>query len=268
MRWLFLLLLLASAIAYGLYDLAGQKIIARLAMPLGLLWLGVLSGTIALLWTRRWWAALSCFTAAGLLTVACSQALASSLMADLESAHPPLALATAGPFEAVFVCGGGTGLRPDGGPQLGSSGDRLLVAVELWRQERASRVVASGSSIPGVDEPRDLAAETKAIWIRLGVLDGAIVTLPGPPNTSGEIATYADLCRQRGWTRVAVVSSAWHLPRIARLCAKQQFTPTLIGADYAGRARDMRLLDWIPSGGGAATMQLAVWEYLGMLVGR
>ncbi len=268
MRWLFLLLLLAGAVAYGLSDLAGQKILARLAMPLGLLWLGLLTATIALIWSRRWWAAVGCVAVAGFLTVACSQALASRLLADLESTHPPLVLATAGPFEAVFVCGGGTGLRPDGGPQLGSSGDRLLVAVDLWRQERAMRMVASGSSIPGVDEPRDLAAETKAIWLRLGVLEGAIVTLPGPPNTSSEIAAYADLCRQRGWTRVAVVSSAWHLPRIARLCTGQQFTPTLIGADYAGRSRESQVLAWIPSGGGASAMQLAVWEYLGMLVGR
>jgi uncharacterized SAM-binding protein YcdF (DUF218 family) len=202
------------------------------------------------------------------LTAASSQALASRLLADLEAAHPPIALATAGPFEAVFVCGGGTSLRPDGGAQLGAAGDRLLVAVELWRQERTMRLVASSSSIAGVDEPRDLSAETKAIWQRLGVLDGAIVTLPGPPNTSAEIAAYAELCRQRGWTRVAIISSAWHLPRIARLCAGQQFTPTLIGADYAGRAHAARLLDWIPSGGGASAMQLAVWEHLGMLLGR
>lgn len=268
MRWLLLSVLLAGGAGLCLLDPVGQKLLGRLAMPIGLLWLGLL-GTSLFCAGRRAWAAAAVTAGLWLLcTAAGSQWLGARLMQRLEAGFPPPDLAAAGPYDAVFVCGGGTALRPDGVAQLGSSGDRLLTAATLQRNQRTPVLVTSGSSIPGLDRPRDLAEETAALWQRCGVPAAAIVRLPGPINTSAEIAAYRKLAEERGWKRVAVLSSAWHLRRIAQLCRSEGFATDLLGSDYGGRTDAFSWIDIVPSLGGVCSVQLASWEYLGTAVGR
>lgn len=270
MRWILPILTVAlgAAIAACWFDPVGQKLLGRLAMPLGLLWLGLLATSLFCA-VRRAWAAAAVVAGLWLLCTATgSQWLGSHLMQRLEAGFPPPDLALAGPYDAVFVCGGGTDLRPDGQPQLGAAGDRLLTAVTLWRNQRTPLLVASGSGIPGLDRPRDLTEETAALWQRCGVPADAVVRLPGPINTSEEIAAYKKMAEERGWKRVAVLSSAWHLQRIARLCQAENFQPDLLGSDYAGRPNQLSWVSVVPSLGGVNTVQLACWEHLGALLGR
>ena len=197
-----------------------------------------------------------------------NSALGDYLMARLERAHPPQDLSTAGPFDAVFVCGGGTSIRPDGQPQLGSAGDRLLVAVTLWKAGRTPLLVASGSTIPGLGTARDLAAETQAIWQICGIPAATVLTLPAPLNTSQEIAAYRALAIANSWQRTAVISSAWHLPRISSLCAAADFHPTVIGADYQAGVGSWSWTSLVPSLSGLTSVHLALWEIVGRAVGR
>ena len=67
---------------------------------------------------------------------------------------------------------------------------------------------------------------------------------------------------------MALVSSAWHLPRVRRLCLRNGLEATLIGADFAPRGTPFSLLQLVPSASGVTLVQLALWERLGMLVGR
>lgn len=268
MRWLLLLVLLAGGAGLCLLDPVGQKLLGRLAMPLGLLWLGLLA-TGLFCAVRRAWAAAAVTAGLWLLcTAAGSPWLGSHLLLRLEAGFPPPDLALAGPYDAVFVCGGGTALRPDGIAQLGSSGDRLLTAATLQRNQRTPLLVTSGSSIPGLGRSRDLTEETTDIWLRCGVPATAIVPVPGPINTKEEIAAYRMLAEERGWKRVAVISSAWHLRRIARLCATEGFAADLLGSDFSGRTDDSSWIELVPSIGGACSVQLACWEFLGTAIGR
>ena len=269
-RWALAIL---SAIGVGgllwaLGDPVGQKVLGRLAMPLGLLWLGLLAATAWALSQRSWGRGTLLLGAWLLLSAAGNGSLGNYLMARLERDHPPPDLGLAGPFEAVFVCGGGTSIRPDGQPQLGSSGDRLLVAATLWKAGRTPLLVSSGSSIPGLGPARDLTAETRAIWRIWGIPEAAVLTLPAPLNTSQEIAAYRALATANGWRRTAVVSSAWHLPRIANLCSAADFHPALIGADYQADAASWSWTSVVPSVGGMIGVHVALWELVGRAVGR
>jgi uncharacterized SAM-binding protein YcdF (DUF218 family) len=265
--WAVPLVALAVA-AVTAQDLAVQKLIGRLVMPLGLLWLALWAFTAWQLQRRQWQTAI----AGGILALLCSafgnEVLGARLIAGLQADYPAVDLSTAGPFDAVFVCGGGTGIEPGGRAQLGDSGDRLLVAVSLWRQGRTPLLVASSSNIAGVENTRDLAAETAAIWHECGVPAEAIIRIPGPRNTSEEIARYHAETAARHWRKVAVISSAWHLPRIAGLCRREGFEPTLIGADYQGEGVMSPALLLVPTASGASSVQTAAWELLGRLVGR
>ena len=269
-RWPLVLLstICGGLLIWALSNPVGQKLLGRLAMPVGLLWLGLLAATLWALWHRSWMRGMLLMGAWLLLTVAGNSALGDYLMTRLERAHPPQDLRTAGPFDAVFVCGGGTSIRPDGQPSLGSSGDRLLVAVTLWKFGRTPHLVASGASVPGLGTARSLAAETQTIWRIWGIPDTVVLTLTEPINTSQEIAAYRALANANGWQHTAVISSAWHLPRISNLCSAADFHPTLIGADYQAGAVSWSWISVVPSLSGLNGVQVGCWEILGRAVGR
>ncbi|HEX3133013.1 MAG TPA: YdcF family protein [Planctomycetota bacterium] len=143
------------------------------------------------------------------------------------------------------------------------------MAAHLWYAGKAKVLVASGSSIGDMEVERNLAAETAALWRGLGVAPEAIVQIPaGRVNTTQEIAAYAALIHERGWTRVGLISSAWHLPRALRLCRAQHLDLIPIGADLRGRFRSWSPIWLIPQNHGFDRIQHACWEYLGMLTGR
>lgn len=246
-------------------DIAAQKLVSRLLMPLDLLWLGLLSAGLIQAWRRRWWAAGLFGVAFALLTFSASGWVADRLMTALEQQIPRTSPTTLPAVEAVFVLGGGTDLRPDGEPEFGVSGDRLAVAAAAYLHGRTPLLVASGSGFPGLDAERNCAAETAHLWRALGVPAEAIIELPGPLNTVQEIAAYRELCATRGWTRIALVTSAWHLPRALALCHRAGLDPLPLGADWRGRDLGWSLLNFVPTGQAAATTQLACWEWLGLL---
>lgn len=94
------------------------------------------------------------------------------------------------------------------------SGDghaRLDTAVGLLKQRAAHWVVVSG----GLDNPpHSLTAEkARDYLVSRGLVDGRIIMEPGPLNTHDEAEVLVELCRERNWARVLLVTSAYHMPR-------------------------------------------------------
>jgi uncharacterized SAM-binding protein YcdF (DUF218 family) len=172
-------------------------------------------------------------------------------------------------YDALLVMGGGSTTRPDsdeaGDPQLGESGDRLRLAAAIHEQGRAAILVTSGSSIDG---RHDLSADTAALWTDMGIPAHVVLRLPGPRNSAAEIAAYALLVEERGWRRVGLVTSARHLPRALALCRRQGLAVDPLPSDFrASRVRwDSPVI--VPSGGGFAAVEEAVWEYVGLAAVR
>jgi uncharacterized SAM-binding protein YcdF (DUF218 family) len=177
-----------------------------------------------------------------------------------------LPLAGTARYDALLVMGGGTATRPDlddeaRSPQLGQSGDRLRLAAAIHAQGRAPVLVASGSAI---DRHRDFSADTAALWQQMGVPADVVVRLPEPRNSASEVAAYARLASERGWTKMGLVTSARHLPRALALCRRQGLTVDPLPSDF--RADDPRwdLPAIVPTGDGFAAVEAAAWEYLGI----
>jgi uncharacterized SAM-binding protein YcdF (DUF218 family) len=245
------------------------KTLAYLLMPVGLVWLGLLLG--ALLCWRRGQRGLAGAALALALLHGClgNGFLGSTLIASLEQRVPPVELETAGPFDAVFVLGGGSEQDPAGRPELGWSGDRLATAARLWHLGRARLLVTSGMGRDGVNGFRDGGEETKALWLALGVPEHAILVVREPCwVTRDEIAAYRRLQERFGWQRMALVSSAFHLPRALGLAARAGLPVTGVGADWRGRRRAFQLQQLVPQAEGLYCTQLACWEYLGRWAGR
>jgi len=241
-----------------------QKTVAYLAMPAGLLWL-FLWGACALCFRRRQrgpaWAFLGaalCYGAVG------NVHLGTALMARLERAIPPPAVAALEPFDAVCVLGAGSDQDPFGGVQLSSAGDRIFVAARLWHEGKARLLVASGYGRDSVRGPRDGGQETRQLWQGMGVPDSAILVVPEPCwNTRDEIAAYRRLQQRLGWRRMALVSSASHLPRALILARRAGLAMTPVGADWQGRRVAFQLQTLVPQMDGFDRVQRASWELLG-----
>lgn len=257
---------LAVLVARDPYGL--QKLVAQLIMPCGLVWMGFIAAA-ATAWMRRSWlpaAGLSLLLVA--YTLAGNVWLGGALVRSLESRYPPRDLQALEPLDALCVLGGGTELGPDGAPQFGSSGERLAYAVRLHRAQRAPLLVISGSGIASYDGVRDLDVEGERLVTALGVPVEAVLRLPGPRNTSEEIAAYRRLAAERGWKRVGLCTSAWHLPRAMELAQREGLDVVPLPAGHLGRAMPPTGIWLIPQDHGFRLVETACWERLGMLVGR
>lgn len=266
--WGLVALSVAVAGVMAAQELTIQKLLGRLVMPLGLMWLAlwICAGTAWYQGLRRWGLGLSALALA--FTLAGNPLLARWLMIGLEARVEDLAFTKTEPFEAIFLLGGGTQCSITGVPNLAYHGDRVAVAAQLYHGALTSTLVVSGSGLVGFDDGRDLAAETAYILQGLGVPAQAIEQLPGPRTTSEELAAYHALIGQKQWRRVGLISSAWHLPRALQSAHRLGLHIIPIPAGRHGPGLPWTPVFLIPTGEAAYEIHNVVWEYVGMAVGR
>lgn len=267
--WFHLALLLASLVGgLGLVrsSWSAQKLVAILAMPAGIFWMGLglaalwSAGLARWRWATQWSGVFIIYSLVG------NGNLGTALHNLLERDYPPLEIAAGThDFDAVFVMGGGSAWTGRGRPQLHRAGDRVMLAAQIQRIGWSKFLVASGRQL---GTGRNLAAETKQIWQSLGVPESAIIELPMPRNSREEVAAYAELARRRGWRSMGLVSSAWHLPRALALCEVHGLQVEPLPADHRGGPLLWTARRLIPQEGGFSGVQRASWELLGRLTGR
>jgi uncharacterized SAM-binding protein YcdF (DUF218 family) len=246
-----------------------QKTLGLLVMPAGFLWLLLLVAGLLCFRNRQKPLAAFLFALALLYACAGNVHLGAALMARLESSIPPVDPAAAGPFDAVFVLGGGSEEDPRGRPQLKCAGDRIHLAARLWHLGKARLLVASGTSRDSLRGVRNGGEETRVLWRELGIPDSAILAVVEPCwVTRDEIAAYRRLQERHGWKHLALVSSASHLPRAMALARQAGLEVVPLGADWRGRPRAFQFQNLVPQAEGFMNVQLACWEYLGRWVGR
>ncbi len=260
------LLALAVALSPGRFEL--RKFVALCLMPAGLAWLGLLAFSCDL--SRRRLRGFATVAAALwlLTTMAGNVWVGSALIAWLQRPYARIDPLAQGSFDAVAVLGGGVEVRNDGRPDLTAAGERVVLGVLLWRAGRTPRLVASGPYEPiaggGVTSN---AAATAVLWEQLGVPPASIVLLEGPRTTTDEIAAVANLVAERGWRRVGLVTSAWHMRRAMGLCASRGLDVTPLPAESLS-APEPQLRWLVPQEVGFWRVQHACWELLGSLAGR
>ena len=171
------------------------------------------------------------------------------------------------PFDAICVLGGGTSATPSERPQLGPSGDRLLVPARLFLAGNAKHLVASGLNVTAISGNRSLANDTADLWVGLGIPKEAISQLDEPRTTSEEISAYKRLIAANSWKRVGVCSSAWHLRRIEAICRKEGIAMIPVPADFLSTPLPWTPMYAVPQSRGFQNVQKALWEYLGSLTG-
>lgn len=191
------------------------------------------------------------------LWVCCTGVFGNSLLRGLE-AEPVQEAALAG-VQAVVVLGGG--LVP-ASPEYGEDavgGDtlaRLRFAARLAK--RLDRpVLVSGGQPYGTRPEADAMAEALA---EMGV--HARWKEASSTTTAENAARSAQV--MGGAKRIALVTSAWHMPRARRAFAQAGFDVVAAPTGYVTR-RTLRPSDLLPGATGLSQTRLALWEGLGML---
>ena len=133
------------------------------------------------------------------------------------------------PHDVAIVFG--AGLRRDGTPTTVLA-DRVDTAVDLFRDGKVERLLMTGSTREGYDEPAAMAARARS----LGVPEAAILI------DSGGVRTYESCARaqQTGIRSALLVSQRFHLPRALALCRSLGIEAVGVAADrsaYSSRAR-------------------------------
>jgi uncharacterized SAM-binding protein YcdF (DUF218 family) len=194
--------------------------------------------------------------------------MAEALMAPLESIHPAKRIHEYPDADLIVVLGGTTGAVRE--PRLEAEeihGARLQTAVRLYRAGKGKAVVVSGGlyRLPG-DKFRSEAEDMRDVLEGLGVPRSAVVMEPRSRNTYENAKFTAELLRERGASRVLLVTSALHMPRAAALFRRHGVDATPVPCSFLSGARHGPISGLKPEAIHLQHSESAVKEYVGRFV--
>lgn len=213
-----------------------------------------------------------------LLWLGSNQMTAMAVTRSLEQQYlPPSEIPQA---DAIVLLGGGT--RPQLAPrpltEVSEAADRMLYAAWLYHQGKAPAILVSGGwSVTSVQEGPPGSESMTAVLAMLGVPPEAIWQESASHNTYENALFSKELLQARGVTGpVLLLTSASHMPRSARIFARQGIEFIPVPTDYLVADAEWRyaftggpgvlLSNLLPSAGSMALMELALKEYVGTLV--
>lgn len=251
---------------------AAEKTATALAQPAGILWYMLIAAAIVS-WKHAEravavWSTLTClaFTVAGSGFV--SEAVFRSLERPFYKSRPM----EEEPFDVVILLGGGTSDSPAGRRQGNTSGDRAILTAQIYHAGLTSRIICSGNRIPSVDSSKYSPGENSiAVLQSLNVPASVLEQIPGR-NTSEELLAIQELLPTED-SRVGLVTSAWHMPRVLKLADRLGVKLIPLPADFRSgpprkKAPGEIINACIPSAESLNALSAAVKEYLAMAMGR
>ena len=143
-----------------------------------------------------------------------------------------------------------------------------MLAARMYLSGKADQVICTGSKIAGLSHPDtpDPGELTLRIFRDLGIPEEDIKVITGR-NTSEEMSSLRALLGERS-PRVALVTSAWHMPRAMRLAKEQDLALWAVPADMRTSPQVFTPLGLVPSTQNLTTLGQVAKEYLAKAVGR
>lgn len=253
-----------------------KKIAGFWLMPLPLALLLIAAGAAVARFSRRRRLGRGLVAAGLLWIVVCgNEGMGTWFERGLESRFPPIPPITAGaplpPALArcrfIAVLGGGHSYVPgwSANNELSPSAlSRVVEAIRLAKSMPSAKLIVSGPADPEGGPPHSrLLAETA---VSLGVTPDRIIEISTARDTEAEAAAIKEIA---GDAPVALVTSAWHLPRAMALCRRQKVDALPCPADFAARSPELRPSDFLRWNVGALELSTkAMHEWVGLAWAR
>jgi uncharacterized SAM-binding protein YcdF (DUF218 family) len=176
-----------------------------------------------------------------------------------------------GAFDVVVLLGG---VVPDGGGRpgdpmaYGDNVERLLVTFDLLRTDRARHVIISGGA---ADAGSDRLAEASLLARQLGawgIAPERILVDDTALNTRQNAIESARLIRERGFERVLLVTSAFHMDRALGCFRAVDLDPATLPVDHRARPSAAQGWDLTPRSSALERTSDALRELTGRLAYR
>jgi uncharacterized SAM-binding protein YcdF (DUF218 family) len=236
-----------------------NKLLPIFVLPLG--WVVALL-IFALVRKRRW----PVIVALAVLYVCSMTAVGNRLTRWLESSYSPVALDQVEKADAIVSLGGIFGPAAPAGtlPNIGEAGERLEAGIQLWGKKKAPWLVFTGGRIPWARQAEVEGAVSARAAIARGIPPEAILVTGEVGNTVDEARAVANLMRERGWKKIILVTSAWHMPRAARSFRRAGVDFAAFPVDYQVDPNGpLTLLDFLPRAEGLRQTEAALRECYG-----
>ncbi len=248
---------------------AAYKVVKIAVYPLS--WILILLALALFgLWRGRRRLLQTCLVAALVLTYGLSLPLtARTLARTLEHRHPAPTridrISAAPAYDAVVVLAGGVGRRGDLRPEdslLPASLERLLCGRALMAQGLAPVLVFSGGN---ADPFAELTPEAEVMARTLRTI--------GPPPGALELETRSRTTFENAVEtkkllgpriRIALVTSALHMPRAMALFKHQGFDPTAFPCGYVAGGPESAIKEFLPDVDNLEDSTRAINEWVGL----
>lgn len=249
------------------------KFLSQLAMPVGLLACGAMSWLVLSILGFRRLARLALFFGIAPTLLLSLHPLGDRMMLSLEDEARAAAVnAPACCYDYIVVLGAGVivsapPMRAE--PQLTDTSDRLWLAARLYRRGVAPKVVVTGGSFAVLPDGRPAQTEAEAmrqVLVDFGVPADRIVIEGKALNT---IENMREVRALVGGSKVALVTSAFHMPRSLQLARNAGLNAEAFPADW--RAVSSALPPWeryLPSIDALWNGTVALREYLALALDR
>ncbi|MEO1617008.1 MAG: YdcF family protein [Planctomycetota bacterium] len=253
-----------------------DRAITDFAMPVGLIWLGSFAATLMSLLRGHRATACLCFAVWVFIGVAFSTPIGKSFLrtVEIQADQPPLNQLEE-PVDVVVLLGGYADINRLGTIELSIDGQRLFLTAQLWHSGKTKAIVCTGTAHFGEYHPSRVGTE---LLTSVGVPSEAIFQVAGV-NTSKEMENLKsffespppELVERIGAkpTRIALVTSAYHMARAMRLAEQQELDLIPIACQFAGTAEPTtNPRDLIPSAIAGDKFARATKEWIAWMVGR
>ncbi|HEY1171526.1 MAG TPA: YdcF family protein [Verrucomicrobiae bacterium] len=212
---------------------ATLKFFSPLAHPICLIWVACLIGAVV---AKRKKLKPTMFF---LLGIALFISLVASriplyLMGRLEAPYAYVEMEKLESGDAVILLGGGAGYTKTDplGINFNEASDRIITAMELMRLQKAPLLVLGGGGDP--KESQDISeGSTVKRWMEKNLsVKVEMMELTASGNTHDEAVKCAALAKERGWKRVYLVTSGYHMRRAEGVFRTAGLPVIPVGCDF------------------------------------
>ena len=167
-------------------------------------------------------------------------------------------------YDAVILLGGVVERAwVPGEPAYNESVERLVVTYDLLRRDRARAVLVSGGVLdpaePGLIEARALADQL----VDWGISPDRVVVEPHSRNTHENAVESQRIASEHGWTRLLVVTSAFHMPRALGCFRAVGLTVDALPVDYRSYDPSRFSGSWLPRANHLERSSMVLREWFG-----